>query len=237
MKKFISFLLIFASLITMQGIAQDTTKTKFEPFVNADLVSQYVWRGVLFNPGPNIQPIVGVTCSNFTLGVVSSVAISNPYYEVDPFISYQSKWFKLTLMDYSTDLSPMDVKYTNYSDTACYHTVLGDITLGNIEKFPVLLTVSTALYGGLDQNTGGKQQYTTYIELIYKGKQFDIFAGGVTGKSDFYYNTKNQFSFYNVGAKVMREIKITNDFSVPMSGTVIVNPTMEKVYFILTMSF
>jgi hypothetical protein len=221
----------------MQGMSQDTTKTKFGTFVNFDVVSQYVWRGVQFNAGPNIQPIVGVTYSKFTLGAVSSVAVANSYFEVDPFVSYQDKWVKATVMDYSVDLSPASIKYTNYTDTAKYHTVLADVTIGNAEKFPLLCTISTALYGGLDQDVNGKQKYTTYFELTYKGKNFDIFAAALTGSSDFYGNTKNEISAYNVGAKVMREIKVNNDFKIPLSGAIILNPTMEKLYFVITMSF
>lgn len=57
-----------------------------------------------------------------------------------------------------------------------------------------------------------------------------------TGDAAGYYN-QYSMGVINAGIKVSKELKITDNFSIPMSGSLIMNPESENVYFMLIMSF
>lgn len=242
MKKLIKIIMVFAVIFTVnaQVLAQDTVsvqKTKVEGFINFDLVSGYVWRGTMLDTKPNIQPVFGASYGGFTLGVFNSVSVINSYYETDIFASYAiGNFVTISVTDFYVDLDPtISQSYTNYSDTAGYHNVVADVIFGNAEKFPFLFTASVITYGGLDLNENGKQNYTGYFELKYIHNNYEIFAGALTGQSDFYLN--NGAGIVNVGAKFNKEIKVTDKFTVPVGMALITNPQMEKVYVVLSLSF
>jgi len=242
MKKLITILMVFAVIViaNTKVLAQDTVavqKTQIEGFISFDLVSGYVWRGTILDTKPNIQPVFGASYGNFTLGVFNSISVKNDYYETDLFASYAiGNFVNVTVTDFYIDITPtISQSYTNYSDTIGYHNIVGDITIGNVDKFPFLFTASVIGYGGLDFNDDGKQNYTGYFELKYVHNNYEIFAGALTGKSDFYLN--NGAGVVNLGAKFNKEIKVTEAFSVPVGVSLITNPQMEKVYVVLALSF
>jgi hypothetical protein len=228
-------------ILVLPTISQTTKKidkAKIEPFAYSDISSSYVWRGALFNNGPTILPIVGINYGKFSLGVVSAIGTTNCYNEFDPYISFSQNWFKISLTDYYTDVTNLTQDYFNYSDTIGYHNTLADVTFGNPEKTPFSITVSTVLYGGLDQYSDGKQRYTTYMELNYAKPTYQLFVGGLSGKSDFYLNNECSISTYNVGVKYIKNIPFNNNKSLlPLTTAVICNPIIKKVYFTLTISF
>jgi len=241
MKKLIGLLLIVLMSFSLANAQTDTSdaKTKVETFVNVDLVSKYIWRGAMMENGPNIQPIAGVTYGNLTVGCISSVSLINPFYEADLFASYLFPWVTIMVIDYYVDYtgSANSQNYFDYSDTIMYHNFTADLIIGNIDKFPIVLTASTIIYGGLDLGTTGNQNYTTYIELNYIQDKYEIFCGALTGSSDFYLYDKNHFGVVNIGAKLKRELNVTETFKVPVAASFIFNPEMNKFYLAFSVSF
>jgi hypothetical protein len=246
MGRFIIALALTAGLIvflTLGATAQTTDsltveKTKLEPFSNVSFASQYVWRGVMLDGKPNIQPLVGLAYGGLEVGAFGSLSTLNSYAEVDLYASYKYKCVKLTLTDFYVDLSgPMnDQKYFNYSDTMGYHNLMVDISIGGSEKFPILFTASTIVYGGWDLDTLGKSNYTTYLEARYLNTKFEAFVGVISGQSAFYLNDQDEFGLLNVGVLYKSAIKF-KDFELPVATQFCVNPQMEKVYltFVLTL--
>jgi len=183
------------------------------------------------------QPVFGASYGNFTLGVFNSVSVKNDYYETDLFASYAiGSFVNVTVTDFYIDISSMiSQSYTNYSVDSAFHNVVGDVIIGNTDKFPLLFTASVVGYGGLDLNDNGKQNYTGYFELKYVHNNYEVFAGALTGKSGFYLN--NGAGVVNLGAKFNKEIKVSETFSIPVGISLITNPQMEKVYVVLALSF
>jgi hypothetical protein len=79
-----------------------------------------------------------------------------------------------------------------------------------------------------------KQAYSTYIELGYT-KGAASFFFGFTPMAGYYNNygytafdptiAKRSFSIVNIGATLSRAIKVTNDFSLPVRATLVINPS------------
>lgn len=234
---------ILMSVVLILGInnvySQDSTKTeknKVELFSNFDLTTGYVWRGVMLDNKPNVQPVFGLVYGNFEAGCFNSVSLLNNYYEADLYVAYRPlKFIKLTVTDFFVDLASNSQEYFNYSDTMGYHNVIADITFGNLEKCPFTLTASTIVYGGLDMDSLGTQNYSSYFELSYTKNSYEFFVGGITGQSAFYIN--KDAGLINVGTKIKREIKVNEKFSIPAKFALVVNPQMKKLYATLTLSF
>ena len=75
--------------------------------------------------------------------------------------------------------------------------------------------------------------YSTNINEV----TLDLFCGASPGSENNpdYYST-NSFNVINLGAKVSKEIKVTDDFSFPLFVSYIINPRTEKSYMVLGIS-
>jgi len=262
--RFVIFITLVAGLIVFMsfgGFAQtsttpagvvDSNKIKVGTFANVGLTSQYLWRGTMLDNKPNIQPILGLAIGNFEVGTFGSLSILNNYYEVDLYASYKYKFIKLTVTDFYIDLNDVETNpnyfyySTNFSDTTQYsisrHHIVCDLSIGGTEKIPIKLTASTILCSGWDVDSLNKAKYTTYVEVRYLGKNFELFIGGLSGTDYFYANefrglsydieNKNKFAIVNVGAVYNYKIK-----DVPTYVQICANPQMEKAYLTFGVTF
>ncbi|MFO7864639.1 MAG: hypothetical protein R6U85_11600, partial [Salinivirgaceae bacterium] len=57
------------------------------------------------------------------------------------------------------------------------------------------------------------------------------------GAGDEVYTTDGEFGIVNVGIGASKEIKITDYFSLPLSGSVILNPESESLFMVVGVSF
>lgn len=230
MKKVIVLLsFIGVLLISAQSFSQttDSTKCKVESYANVGLASQYVWRGVMMDNKPNIQPTLGLKYKGFELGTWASVSALNSFYEIDLYASYTYKFVKVSVTDYYYDYSGTanNQSFFNCSDTAGYHHVLCDLAIGGTEKIPIKFTASTAVYSGWDLDSACDKRYTTYLELRCYHKNWELYAGAITGESYFYLNDTKGFNAINVGAVYNYKIK-----DIPTTIQLCMNPRMEKIY-------
>ena len=66
----------------------------------------------------------------------------------------------------------------------------------------------------------------TYVEVGYPLGGFDVAIGaGDTG-----YSVDGEFALVNVSLSTGKDIKITEDFSLPLSGSLIYNPDTDIMY-------
>jgi hypothetical protein len=246
MKRFIIFTALLLGLIlfaSFGGFSQttindtskfDTTKVKTESFACAGLVSQYVWRGVMLDNRPNIQPLLSLKRGGLEIGTLGSLSLMNDYYEVDLYASYSYKFFKLCVTDFYIDLSKgiYQQRYTNYTTGACYHNVIADLVIPPMNKFPFKLTLSTILYGGLDVTSNGNGKYTTYAEARFIKKEWEVFVGGISGGSSFYMNDGKNAGVINLGAVYNYSI-----CKLPSTVQFCANPQIEKIYLTFSVTF
>ncbi len=83
---------------------QDSSSSPWSVGADGELVSQYVWRGLVLNNRVNVQPEVYVGYNNWTLGVWASWPFDGSYREIDSYLSYAYTMrpgeLDLTLQDY-----------------------------------------------------------------------------------------------------------------------------------------
>jgi len=57
------------------------------------------------------------------------------------------------------------------------------------------------------------------------------------GAGDGWYTKDASFQVCNIGITTTKTIKVTDSFSIPFFGSVIVNPNKEQIFYVVGMSF
>lgn len=237
--KFLTIALIAGCILTSNTISaqeevkEETTTEKESLFsIGADLVSGYVWRGTKVH-GASIQPTFAFGIGGFEIGAWGAyeiAAISGIPAEADLYASYAFDFgLSLGVTDY---YYPGGEGYFEYSDTAGTHAF--EANLGyEIKDFYV-----GANYifnkAGFAASEGGDM----YFELGYNFKHFSAFAGAGNGwHSTFEDNGDDKFAICNIGLSTSKDIKITDNYSLPIFGSVSVNPDRKHFNIVVGVSF
>lgn len=225
-----SIILIFVVLLSFTS-----TEVKAQDF-GADVVSSYVWRGSQFGTGPAVQPwfTLPELTSGLELGVWGSFPLSDAgtfqTYELDLYASYDFGPFALTVTNYTfptatgvydtegvADLNPINDGYELFDGDM---EVSASASLGAIGLTVGYFTDLEALYVEAGTTVGGMDLAIGY------GSDGDgaFYAGGDSG-------------LVNVSLGGSKDIKITDDYSLPLFGSFIYNPDAEAAYMVVGMSF
>lgn len=225
MKKRIIFILLFLCPFIMQ--AQ-------EVFVNADFVSNYIWRGMKCG-NASVQPTLGVSLGNFTLSAWGSTEFRNENNEIDLTLEYELKGFTLSVTNYFEQSEEEPFDYFNYSAHSSGHTFEFGAAYTISERFPLTAAWYTT-FAGNDYRENDKRAWSSYCELSYpfnvKGVDLAIEAGFTPWEGMY----ADKFNVVNIGLSATKELKFTKSFSLPISGKFIVNPHENQVYFVFGIS-
>lgn len=179
-----------------------------------DLYSSYIWRGAKFGTGPAIQPSVEFSTGGLAVGAWGSVCTSsNEAFEMDLYASYG--------FDFGLTLTVTDYYFGGKYFEGASHFVepSASLALGN---FTVL--------GAYMLGDGIKD---AYAQLDYSFGDFNLFAGAGNGQ----YTEDGKFMVCNVGIGTSKEIKITDSFSLPISGSISLNPSTQGFFVAVGVSF
>lgn len=235
MKKIYFIIGLLLALFTIQVQAQEEKKDKVSLELGADLVSSYVWRGA-YQTSAAIQPSIAFNVGGFSLSAWGSVPSSGTAKEVDFAISYETAGLSIAITDYWW-AGEGKYKYFNYDahETEHHFEASAGYTLP-VEKFPLSLSWNTMFTGEDYYKANGKRAYSTYVTATYPFsiKAINMEAEiGVTPWEGMY---ADGFSVVNIGIKAMKEIRITDRFSLPVFGQVLANPQSQDVFFVFGVS-
>lgn len=220
------FLILTGIFFSLPGSSQEVETSKFS--AGADLYSSYIWRGTQYGNGPAFQPVVKFTSGIFTAGGWGSFDF-NGYRESDLFFSLSlPAGISLGMTDYYYP----GQDYFNYTDTAGSHAF--EINLG-FSKGGFSLSANYIINkaGGAGSMGGDK-----YFEAKYAFSEFNIFVGAGDGwHSVNASDGKDRFAICNIGLGTTRQIKITESFSLPVTGQVILNPDTKQMYVVAGITF
>ncbi|MDX1585930.1 MAG: TorF family putative porin [Balneolaceae bacterium] len=222
LSKFFKTILLIAVAVVLTGTTLNlTTAQAQEISPGVDLFSNYVWRGVAYS-GPSIQPYVEFSSGGFALGAWGSQGIdgvggdSNGFQEMDLYASYT--------FDFGLSLGVTDYYYpgTLYFDNDSHAVELNvGLSAGDL-----------SLSGNYIFAGGGSIGDDTYFELGYAAGPADLFVGA----GDGWHTTDTEFAVVNIGIGTSKEIPITDTFSIPVTGAVILNPDTEQFYIVAGIS-
>jgi len=220
-----SKLFLLAGVILMLPLTLKAQEADQGPEFNigADIFSNYVWRGTKFGTGPAVQPNISLSSDVFTIGVWGSFDASG-YSEADPYL-YFSFPFGLTL-------GLTDYYYPGLS--------LFDATKEN-GSHALELNLNYTLAGlGLSANYiineaggAGSKGSDLYFQAGYDFEYFSLFAGTGNG----WHTSDGEFDICNIGIGTSKEISVTETFSIPVKGQIILNPDREQLTLVAGFSF
>ena len=229
MKKIV--LLAMGLVVSATTLAQE--KEKVETTIAADVVSQYVWRG-LEAGSVSLQPTLGIGYKGLSLSAWGSVGLTDPAdtKEFDLTLSYTAGGFNIGITDYwfSAGGDP-EGRYFMYEANNTNHVFeanIGyDFAVASIQWF-------TNFAGNDGLNKDGKRAYSSYVEatvpFTLATVDWSATAGAVPFATDFYGTTG--FAVTNLSLKATKDIKVTDSFSIPVFGQVVANPCSQKAYLV-----
>ena len=207
-------------------IKLDAQEEDSSPFsAGGDLESSYLWRGSKFGTGPAIQPYMELALGNFSIGGWGSYCFTtNEGAEADLYISYG---FDFGLSIGMTDYYFPGTEYFDYSTESGAHAF--EINLGyEIARLSIGANYFLNEAGGAG-TAGGDM----YFELGYSFDSFGLVLGGGNG----WHTPDGEFAVCNVGVTTSKDLKITESFSLPVSGALILNPATEQFHVVVGVSF
>lgn len=231
--------------ITFSAKAQEAAAPASPFKVTADLVSSYVWRGVLSTarPTPNFQPTFAFVKGGLEIGAWGSTDFIGSYKEADLYAAYTAGPLKFTVTDYNWLFTK---PYFNYKNKETDHIFEGSVAYTGPESFPISIAANVMLAGAdkkwdktMAVQDPSKQAYSTYLEFGYAYKYFTPFVG-ITPSDGYYgdgYGGYGGFSICNIGLTSTKNLKISDAFSLPLKATLGFNPQKEDIYLVFGITF
>ncbi len=209
-------LLALFGTVLISTLNPDTAKAQ-EVDTGVDLYSTYVYRGIAF-AGPSLQPYVEVSEGGFAIGAWGSQPFNGEGQEMDLYAGYE--------FDFGLSLGLTDYYFPGVSWTD-----------GDSHAFEINVGYSIenlSLAGNFIVNDGaGAAGEDLYFEAGYSLGAADLFVGA----GDGWHSSDGEFALVNVGVGTSKEIKVTDTFTIPLSGAVIFNPDTEQFYVLAGLSF
>lgn len=214
----------------------------------ADVVSRYIWRGINVNDAVNIQPELTLSVAGFEAGVWGSYAISNNSddntfnQELDTWLGYTYTFengmnIGAVVTDYY--FANAGIKWGNFndyddSDGPGAHTIEAGINFTGPESFPITVSGFINVYNDAGNNTYFQVDYPATIAEV--PLNFFVGASGGSEENPGYYGT-DKFNIINVGVSATKYIKITDEYSLPVFTTFLINPRTEISYLVFGIKF
>ena len=216
-------------LILTVGVLFLTGAKAQELNVGLDFYNRYVFRGVDFGASPSLQPTIEFNAGNFTIGAWGAYSTGNgafgEFAEADLYASYS---FDFGLSVGATSYYYPGTPYFKFKEGVSSHAI--ELNLGyEVSGFSL-----SGNYIVNDSRDGaGAEGGDVYFEVGYSTGLLNLFLGA----GDGWHTTNGNFQVVNLGVGTSKEIKITDSFSIPMSGSVILNPNTEQLHLVVGVSF
>lgn len=213
MKKVYGLLLVLVLLIAVENVS-----AQLNPGV--DIYSSYVWRGTKFGKGPAIQPYLDFTKSGFSVGAWGSVCTSTEEaYEMDLYAKYT--------FNFGLSLGLNDYYFGSTDDNGDF--VVGGYFKGSSHYLEPTISFAVKGFSLTGAYMMGDGVGDTYVEAGYGFSNVSLFVGAGDGQ----YTSNGGFNVCNVGIKATESIKLTDNFSLPMNGAIILNPSKQGFHIVV----
>jgi uncharacterized protein (TIGR02001 family) len=209
--------MLFLTAITPNAQAQEWN-------TGLDIYSSYIWRGTKYGSGPAFQPSIEFSTGGFALGAWGSISSStDEAAEMDLYMSYG---FDFGLSIGLTDYYYPGTEYFDFSTETGAHAI--ELNLG----YEIGGLSLAGNYFFNEAGGAGTAGGDLYFEAGYGFENVDFFVGA----GDGWHTPDGEFGVVALGVGTSKEIKITDTFSIPLSGSAILNPTTEQFYIVVGIS-
>lgn len=235
MKSKLVSLQIFPVLLFLSGtsalFAQSDTLTAFSTSANVDLMSRYIWRGQEYGQAPSIQPGLSATWKDFSLGAWGAYKLTGAgTQETDFYLSKTIGPVTLAVWDYWSFCDTSSMDFFNYNHKTTSHLLEAQVLISGGEKLPFNVLAGFFFYGA-------DTTKSMYLELQYVhslGSTDMLFFAGFQPTGEYY---GTNATFVNLGCTAIKKIKVTDHWSLPLSLSLIANPSAKSVFLVAGVSF
>ena len=213
----------------LAAMSAANAQDKVEATIQADVVSQYLWRGQELGQ-VSLQPSLGLSYKGLSLTAWGSVGLSEPgdNKELDLTLAYSTGGFNIGVTDYWFN-SPNE-RYFCYGAHSTSHVFEANV---GYDFGPVGVQWYTNFAGNDGVGNGGSRAYSSYVEVSapfrLAGCDWSAAVGAVPYATDFY-SSADGFAVTNVSLKASKDISVTERFAIPLFAGLAVNPSTEKTY-------
>lgn len=213
----------------LAAMSAANAQDKVEATIQADVVSQYLWRGQELGQ-VSLQPSLGLSYKGLSLTAWGSVGLSEPgdTKELDLTLAYSVGGFNIGVTDYWFN-SPNE-RYFCYGAHSTSHVFEANV---GYDFGPVGVQWYTNFAGNDGVGNGGSRAYSSYVEVSapfrLAGCDWSAAVGAVPYATDFY-SSADGFAVTNVSLKASKDISVTERFAIPLFAGLAVNPSTEKTY-------
>lgn len=210
--------------------------------LGADAVSRYVWRGSQFGGDPHIQPYGSLdvdagSLGSLSLGVWASYGMNSNFSENDLSLTYS----------YATPVGNLSVALTDYyypfaglafsnfdGDGQGAHTMELAFSYEGTEELPLRFLISNNIHNDIpgENSLYAEAGYSFDVQDV----TLDLFLGGAKGVSSWYGITTDKFELINLGFTASKSVKISQEFSVPLSLQMVYNPYVKNTFVVFKLS-
>lgn len=231
--------LFFATSLLLLMLFAPVTKAQ-EWSTGLDIYSSYIWRGAKFGSGPAFQPTVEFSAGDFALGAWGSISSSSDEsLEMDLYANYALGPVTIAVTDYYFGGDWTDYSATHFLEPSLT-VAAGNFSLMGAAMFLAKTDAVTGMAGSpamVDMETGEitpAVEAVDAVDAVGFGKDVDLyFEAGYSfekfsiglGAGDGQYTSDGNFNICNINIGTSKDVKITDDFTLPVSGSVILNPS------------
>jgi len=219
-------------LLITSGIFILATDVYSQVGINVDLTNRYVWRGADFGNSPSIQPEISFAAGGFELGFWGAYATTGDPdgTELDIWASYtidtNSGSFSLYATDYTFPIHHTGMTGAEtWFDSDAHFIELG-VGYAGTETFPISIFAGMFVHNDDDNSM--------YFELGYDADPVEFFFGFTPSESAAYGTTGA--GIINVGITGTKELVVTENFSIGLFSSLILNPYNENVHMLFGIS-
>jgi hypothetical protein len=225
---------LYFFIFSLLGTSAYTQSKDSSLFVQFDLASRWVWRGVSYSETPVIQSPLGYQGPRLNVLVWGSYALGKrEYCEFDFIAEYNfSSQFRLGFTDYFGFMDTLNTsqEFSNLEGKTTRHVADLYTLIKPIRGIPISFMWSTWFWGGDRDRSTGKQNYSSYAELRYEKKLGSIlvcpFLGGTPWKG-FY---APEAALVNAGLGFSRVFALKSGITVPVKVEFILNPSKNNIF-------
>ena len=219
--------------IAVLTLSTTTVKAQEVDF-GADVVSQYVWRGTQFGAGPHVQPWMSIASGDLELGIWGSFPTTggDAGHELDLYASYSFGPASLTVTSYTfpgAGGAYTDTYYTQGLFEDSFLEVSAGASVGPVDLTVGYFTEVEALYV--------EAAFSVGVVDVALGYGSDADAIIVDGESVNAWYAGNDSGLVNISIGGSKDIKITEDYSLPVFSSFVYNPDAESAFLVFGMSF
>ncbi len=205
-----------------------------EFFLNVDLVSKYMWRGMK-NGNAAVQPYMGFQIENLTFTAWGSTEFKRKNNEIDLIVEYEHRNWTFSLMNMFFQEAGETFKYFHYTPKTTGHTLEAGAAYRLCDRFPLQAAWYTVIAGN-DYTANEHRAWSTYWEFLLPftiGRiEFEAEAGITPWKGMY----ADKFAMNNLALAAGWDWELTDRLTLTPSAKIGYNPFEKNFYFVVGIS-